>query len=117
MSPERTSRSINHKQPRPLTGKKPLPLRFEGRDDHGSIEILREVSGGDSDVPSCVPPLPPLIVREGARRDSEDRLPPLRMLLSFIGEQFENERFPRTGGSGNNDVVSVTDGPNRLLLP
>ena len=72
----------------------------------------REIAGRDAHIPAARPPFGELVVRQGARRDGEDRLPFQRRI-----EQLEDVGLARTGRRLHDDVLPCAQRADRLLLP
>ncbi len=70
---------------------------------------MRQIAGGDTDVPSSRPPFGQFIICERARRHGENRLAFQRWI-----KQFEDVGLSRTGWRLNDDIFSVTQSAEPL---
>jgi hypothetical protein len=89
-------------------------LGFEGGDDDWGVEVFREVTGGDADVPALVAPFGEFIIGEGA---GGNRVDDLLLGPALFGPEFEDEGFTAAGGGLDDDVVALAEGGDGLLLP
>src|SRR5439155_426845 len=92
----------------------PALLRFERRDEDRRVEIIREIAGGDADIPSTGAPFSELVVRQRAGRYGVNGLP---VVLALVRPQLENERLARAGGRLHDDVLALAQRGHGLLLP
>src|SRR5690625_6266482 len=88
-------------------------LRFESGDDDFCIEIFREISGGDSDIPAAFAPFEKFVICEGPCRHSENCLP----VEAGFHQKFEDVGFPCTGRSMHDNIFTITEIQHCLLLP
>ena len=107
---------VDHEQAGSLAGQESLALRLQGRHQDRRLEVLGEIPGCDPHFPTRRTPLPPLVVGQGPGGNGEDRL--LAFLEGSGGDEvFKDEGLPGTGGGVNDDVRSLGQRSDRLLLP
>ena len=89
-------------------------LRLERGDDYGRVEVFREVAGRDADLPAARAPLGELVVGQRAGRDSVNGL---AVFFPLVRPQFEDEGFAGASGRVHDDILSLAQGGDGLLLP
>ena len=105
---------VHHQQRRAVAFDKPALLRFECGNQDRRVEILREVAGGDADIPAARAPFGEFVVRQGA---SWHRVNRLTVVFSVVRPQLENERLARARRRLHHDVLALAQRGDRLLLP
>ena len=80
----------------------------------GALEILRQVAGGDADVPAARAPFGEFVVGQRAGRHGVDGL---AAVLALVGPELEDQRLARAGGRLHDDVLALAQGGHGLLLP
>src|SRR5438132_7971964 len=78
------------------------------------MEVLRQVAGRNSYIPSARPPFRQLVIGQSASRDGVNSLP---AILALVGPKFENQSLSRPSGCLNDHVFARPQGCHCLLLP
>ena len=105
---------VDYQQPRAVAGDEPVFLRLERGNNDRRVEVLRQVAGGDADVPAARPPLGQLVIGQGAGWHGVNRL---ARISALVGPQLENEGFAGPGCRVNDDIPAGPQMLHRLLLP
>ena len=105
---------IDHQQLGTIAVEEAVFLRLQRGDDDRRVEVLRQIAGGDSDVPAARPPLGEFVIRQGAGRHGVDRL---TGVAAVIGPQLKNEGFAGASGRVNNHIPAGPQMLHGLLLP
>ena len=103
---------IDDEQLRTLATQKTCALCFEGRYDHARIQIERQITSGDADIPATRPPLCKFVVRECARGNGENRLTFQRWI-----EQLKNVGLARASRRLHDHILAGSQCADRILLP
>ena len=105
---------VNNEQGGSIALDEAVFLRLQRGDENGGVEIFGEVASGDADVPAASAPLGEFVIGKGAGGDGVDGL---AAIFTAIGPKLENERLARAGGRLDDDVLSIAQRADGLLLP
>ena len=105
---------VDDEQRGPLAAHEALELRLQRGDDDRRIDILRDVAGGDADMPLRVLPFGVFVIREGSRGHGVDGL---AAEMTPLMQQLKDVRLPRAGGRADDDIGARTQQIHRLVLP
>src|SRR5437870_7618752 len=89
---------IYDEQCRSVAADETILLRLERSHEDGCVEIFREITSSDSDIPAAGAPLGKFVIGQGAGRDRVDRL---AAIFALIRPELENQSF--TGARGRLD--------------
>ncbi len=99
-----------------FTSNEALDLGFEGGDEDGGVNVFREITGGDADIPFGVFPLGVFVIGEGAGGDGIDGLA-FEFEVAGLMEEFEDVGFAGTGRSADDDIGAGAEVVDGLMLP
>src|SRR5213078_2469232 len=85
-----------------------------GGDEDRRVEILREIAGGDADIPSTRAPFSELVIRLRAGRYGVNGL---AVVFALVRPQLEDERLARARRRLHDDVLAPAQRGHGLLLP
>ena len=105
---------VHHQQGGAVALDEAVLLRFQRGDQHGRAEILRQVAGGDADIPAAGAPFGELVVGQRAGGHGVDGLP---AILALVGPELEDQRLAGAGGRLHDHVLALAQGADGLLLP
>ena len=105
---------VHDQQRRAVARDEPVLLGLQRGHHDRCAQILREIAGGDADVPAARAPLGELVVGERARGHGVDGL---AAILPAVGPQFEDERLAGAGRRLHDDVLAFAQGRHGFLLP
>src|SRR4051812_41458962 len=103
---------VDDEKARSFASKKAAALSFQCGHDDASVQVDRDISGRDADVPAAGPPLGELVIGQCARRNREDCL-----FLQIRVEQLKDVGLPGSGRRLHDNILSLLQGANSLLLP
>ena len=93
-----------------------LDLGFKSGDENWGVDVFRDVSGGDADVPFGVLPLGVFVIGEGAGGYGIDSLA-LVLVMTGLMKQFEDVGFSGSSGGADDDVGASPQMIDSLVLP
>ena len=105
---------VHDEQLRAVAFDQPAFLRFERGDEDRRVEILRQVAGGDADIPAARAPFGELVIGQRAGRDRVNRL---AVFFPLIRPQLEDECLAGARRGMNDHVIALTQRGDGLLLP
>lgn len=93
-----------------------LDLGFKSSDEDWGVDVFRDVSGGDADVPFGVLPLGVFVIGEGAGGHGIDSLT-LVLVMTGLMQEFEDVGFSGSRGGTDDDIGASPQMIDGLVLP
>lgn len=98
---------IHHQKRRAIPFNQASFLRLQRGDEDGRIEILRQISGGDSNIPTARPPFGQFVIGQSPGGHGINRLP---MVSPLIRPQLEDERLARSRWGMDHHILLLAQG-------